>query len=82
MTRQIELGLDTFGDITAGPDGRLLSHAQVIRNVVEEAVLADKLGVDFFVLANTIGPILPFLHRRWCSRQLQVEPIESDWALL
>ena len=48
MTRQIELGLDTFGDITAGPDGRLLSHAQVIRNVVEEAVLADKLGVDFF----------------------------------
>ena len=48
MTGQVELGLDTFGDITAGPDGRLLSHAQVIRNVVEEAVLADKLGVDFF----------------------------------
>jgi probable LLM family oxidoreductase len=48
MARHVELGLDTFGDITAGPDGHLLSHAQVIRNVIDEAVLADKLGVDFF----------------------------------
>jgi probable LLM family oxidoreductase len=48
MIRQLELGLDTFGDITAGSDGRLLSHAQVIRNVIDEAVLADRLGVDFF----------------------------------
>ena len=48
MARHLELGLDTFGDITAGPDGQLLSHAQVIRDVIDEAVLADKLGVDFF----------------------------------
>jgi probable LLM family oxidoreductase len=47
MARALELGLDTFGDVTAGPDGQLLSHAQVIRNVVDEAVLADSLGVDF-----------------------------------
>jgi probable LLM family oxidoreductase len=47
MTPQLELGLDTFGDVTAGADGRLLPHAQVIRNVVEQAVLADGLGVDF-----------------------------------
>lgn len=47
MAQHLELGLDTFGDVTAGPDGKLLSHAQVIRDVVEEAVLADKLGVDF-----------------------------------
>jgi alkanesulfonate monooxygenase SsuD/methylene tetrahydromethanopterin reductase-like flavin-dependent oxidoreductase (luciferase family) len=47
MTQQIELGLDTFGDITAGPDGKLLSHAQVIRNVIEEGVLADSVGIDF-----------------------------------
>ena len=44
---QLELGLDTFGDITAGGDGQLLSQAQVIRNVVDEAVLADQLGIDF-----------------------------------
>jgi len=48
MPAILEFGLDTFGDITAGPDGRLLSHAQVIRDVIEEAVLADQLGVDAF----------------------------------
>src|SRR4026207_1496629 len=59
----IELGLDTFGDVTAAAggrppphagsvpapaDARLLPHAQVLRNVVAEAELADGLGVDFF----------------------------------
>ena len=44
----VELGLDTFGDVTAGPDGRRLSQAQVLRDVVDEAVLADELGLDFF----------------------------------
>jgi probable LLM family oxidoreductase len=41
-----QLGLDTFGDITLDAGGQPLSHAQVIRNVVEEAVLADELGID------------------------------------
>ena len=44
---EIELGLDTFGDITRGQDGKPRSHAQVLRDVVDEAVLADELGVDF-----------------------------------
>lgn len=48
MTQTLELGLDTFGDVTTGPDGALLPHAQVIRNVIAEGVLADQLGVDFF----------------------------------
>ena len=48
MPQQLELGLDTFGDVTAGPDGQLLPHAQVIRNVIDEGVLADGLGIDFF----------------------------------
>src|SRR3954465_1817263 len=47
MIQQIELGLDTFGDVTDGPDGKPLPAAQVIRNLVDEAVLADELGVDF-----------------------------------
>jgi probable LLM family oxidoreductase len=46
--RPLELGLETFGDVTHGPDGRPRSHAQVIRDVVAEAELADALGVDFF----------------------------------
>ena len=48
MAQRIEFGLDTFGDITAGPDGKLLSHAQVIRDVIEEAALADSLGIEAF----------------------------------
>lgn len=44
----IELGLDTFGDVTFGPDGRLKPQAQVLREVVDEAVLADQVGVDSF----------------------------------
>jgi probable LLM family oxidoreductase len=44
----MEFGLDTFGDVTAGPNGRLNSHAQVIREVIEQAVLADGLGIDAF----------------------------------
>src|SRR3569833_901166 len=47
MSTTIELGLDTFGDNTDGPDGKPLSAAQVIRNLVEEGVLADQVGVDF-----------------------------------
>src|SRR3954468_6811290 len=47
MAPTIELGLDTFGDVTCGPDGKLLPHDQVLRNVVEEAVLADEVGLDF-----------------------------------
>jgi probable LLM family oxidoreductase len=48
MAQTLELGLDTFGDVTASADGQPLSHAEVIRNVVDEAVLADQLGIDFF----------------------------------
>jgi probable LLM family oxidoreductase len=48
MATNLELGLDTFGDVTSGADGNLLPHAQVIRDVVAEADLADALGVDFF----------------------------------
>jgi probable LLM family oxidoreductase len=48
MAMTLEFGLDTFGDVTAGPDGKLLPQAQVIRNVIEEAALADRLGIEAF----------------------------------
>lgn len=48
----IELGIDTFGDVTVDTDGRPVPQAQVIRDVVEEAVLADRLGLDFFGLGE------------------------------
>ena len=48
----IELGLDTFGDVTHGPDGGLLPMDQVVRDVVEQAVLADQVGVHFIGLGE------------------------------
>ncbi|MFY9759709.1 MAG: LLM class flavin-dependent oxidoreductase [Xanthobacteraceae bacterium] len=56
MTQEIELGLDTFGDITANPDGSLKSHAEVIRDVIEEGVLADQVGVDAIGLGEHHRP--------------------------
>ncbi|GAA3645737.1 LLM class flavin-dependent oxidoreductase [Microbacterium marinilacus] len=44
----IELGLDTFGDVTRGVDGHPVSDAQTIRNVVAQARLADEVGLSFF----------------------------------
>lgn len=44
----LELGLDTFGDVSVDLDGNPVSYGQVIRNVVEQGVFADSLGVDFF----------------------------------
>lgn len=44
----IEFGLHTFGDVTVDAEGALLSQAQTLRNVVDQAVLADELGISFF----------------------------------
>ncbi len=44
----VELGLDTFGDVTVDLSGTALRSPEVIRNVVDEGVLADRLGLDYF----------------------------------
>jgi probable LLM family oxidoreductase len=44
----IEFGLDTFGDMTVDVAGAPQPAGQVIRNVLEQAVLADRLGVQHF----------------------------------
>ena len=41
-------GLDTFGDMSDRLDGTPETVGQVIRNVVEQAVLADELGLHAF----------------------------------
>jgi probable LLM family oxidoreductase len=45
---EITFGLDTFGDMQVGEDGSPISAAQTIRNVVEEAVFADEIGISHF----------------------------------
>jgi len=43
----IELGLDTFGDATVDAEGRPLSQAQAIRDVLKQGELADQVGLAF-----------------------------------
>ncbi|MEU3644940.1 LLM class flavin-dependent oxidoreductase [Lentzea sp. NPDC034063] len=52
-------GLDTFGDVTHDASGTPLSHAQTIRNLVEQGVLADQVGLDFFGIGEHHTPDMP-----------------------
>lgn len=45
-------GLDTFGDLATGKDGKLMNYGESIRLVIDEAVLADRLGVDVIALGE------------------------------
>lgn len=44
----LEMGLDTFGDVVVDSNNQLVTQAQALRNVVDEAVLAEQVGVDCF----------------------------------
>ncbi|MEU4715654.1 LLM class flavin-dependent oxidoreductase [Micromonospora purpureochromogenes] len=52
----LEFGLDTFGDVPEDDSGKLVSYAAAIRQVVDEAVLADELGVDVIALGEHHRP--------------------------
>ncbi|MGH1548017.1 LLM class flavin-dependent oxidoreductase [Leifsonia poae] len=47
-TFPLTFGLNTFGDVTADAQGRPISHAQTIRDLVGHGVAAERAGVDFF----------------------------------
>ncbi|MEV8341231.1 LLM class flavin-dependent oxidoreductase [Streptomyces niveus] len=49
-------GLDTFGDVPQDDQGRPVSYARAIRQVVDEAVLADSIGVDALALGEHHRP--------------------------
>lgn len=53
---QIGLGLGTFGDVTVGADGQPKPMDQVLRDVVEEGVVADQAGVAFLGLGEHHRP--------------------------
>jgi probable LLM family oxidoreductase len=53
---ELVLGLDTFGDVPEDDSGALVSHAEAIRQVVNEATLADELGVDAIALGEHHRP--------------------------
>ncbi|SCG39455.1 probable oxidoreductase, LLM family [Micromonospora echinaurantiaca] len=53
---ELEFGLDTFGDVPEDDSGALVSHAAAIRQVVDEAVLAEQVGVDVIALGEHHRP--------------------------
>ena len=53
---EFEFGLDTFVQLTVDESGRRLDGDQVIRNTVEEAVLADSVGIDSFNIGEHYRP--------------------------
>ena len=52
MAERLEIGIDTFGDVTLDGSGTPLPHAQVLRNVVAEGVAADQAGLDFIGIGD------------------------------
>lgn len=46
--REYELGLDTFMALTARSDGASIGGDEVVRDTVEEGVLAEQVGIDSF----------------------------------
>ena len=52
----VQLGLDTFGDVSLNADGMQKRPDQVLRDVVEEAVVADQAGIDFIGLGEHHRP--------------------------
>jgi probable LLM family oxidoreductase len=55
-TQDIEFGLDSFVPISVNESGHELSGDVVIRNTIEEAVLADAVGIDSFNIAEHYRP--------------------------
>jgi probable LLM family oxidoreductase len=46
--REYEFGLDSFMAVTAGVTGEAIGGDQVVRDTVEEGVLAEQVGIDSF----------------------------------
>jgi probable LLM family oxidoreductase len=54
--REFEFGLDTFLPVTVDASGRPIGGDEVIRNTVEEAVLAEAAGIDSFNIGEHYRP--------------------------
>ncbi len=52
----LSLGIDTFGDVALDADGLPKPQDQVLRDVVEQGVLADQVGIDFIGLGEHHRP--------------------------
>src|SRR5260221_2839842 len=67
----LSFGLDTFGDVTHDEDDRPLSHAQTIRNIVEQGSFPTRLAGIFSGLANTQPMTFPL----WAAPVFSAAPL-------
>ena len=56
QANNVEFGLDTFLPVTVDEAGRPVRGDQVIRNTVDEAVLAESVGIDSFNIGEHYRP--------------------------
>mgnify|MGYP002654116518 FL=1 len=52
----VELGMDTFGDVTVDSAGDPVAPAQVIRDIVAQGELADQVDIDHFSIGEHHRP--------------------------
>jgi probable LLM family oxidoreductase len=52
----LQFGIDTFGEIPTDDRGNVVSYAQAIRAVVDEAILADEIGIDVIAVGEHHRP--------------------------
>lgn len=52
MDMAFEFGIETFGEVPVDDAGTPVSYGQALRQVVEEAKLADELGIDVIALGE------------------------------
>ena len=80
-----EFGLDTPAQVTVDESGQELEGDQVIRNTIEEAVLADSVGIDSFDIGEHYRPefmdpaghvILAAIAGR--TERIRPEPVKPD----
>ncbi|MDB5527383.1 MAG: class flavin-dependent oxidoreductase [Devosia sp.] len=52
----IEFGLDSFGEVTTDGSGRPMTDAEAVRLMIDEAVLAESVGIDSFNIGEHYRP--------------------------
>ena len=52
----LEFGLNSFGEVATDSSGRTLTEAETVRLLIDEAVLAEKAGIDVFSIGEHYRP--------------------------
>src|SRR5258707_940525 len=55
-TQEFEFGLDSFGEVSSDAAGRLLSDAERVRLMIDEAVLAESVGINAYNIGEHYRP--------------------------